>query len=284
MENSIENTVSVLDLGKSAMRLFKSADTNNGRGEAVASYALWLAAHQNIFTARVIEKGKETETFSFDLWEAVIDHPSYVIPRKADGSTDGLKVRARNRAIALEVFGIDELSSNDKTRINRCLRLIASFAAKNLPFEAVSLSSANELIVPYHIAMPPLSKKESEDETKVETRFAMHDKPTKITGTEGRSINAMLQRAYPPKAKGADERNTTDKIVSFVNSVKFIGAVIVARNDESGENNAADDIPAFSGAIKSDLWNLYQSLGAYFESDPIEDNGEIEAPRTGTEG
>lgn len=281
MTDTIENN-DVSQLGQKAVSLWKQGD----KGDAVATYCLWIAHHQVTFQALVKDKkGHTVETLTFDLHDMNRHSANYRDCRNEDGSRNVKAVNARTIEVASRIFGLAEPTVAQKQRIDRALEIVAGFERLNLNMEDVTLSNRNELVVPYVVMnAEPDPDKSSTNEMNAYER--LRDSYTALDGKDGQSLAALKRRLSPPKAKGADDRSSSDRVVTFVNSVKFIGAVMVARNDESGENNAADDIPAFSGQIKSDLWNLYQSLGAYFEADPIEEEGEEteDEQKTGTNG
>lgn len=269
VENEINNDVSVL--GAKAVALWKQGD----KGDAVATYCLWQAHHMVTFQAFIKDKkGSIIETITFDLHDMNRHSVNYRDCRNEDGSRNVKAVNARTIEVASRIFGLTEPTVAQKQRIDRALEIVAGFERLNLKQEDVTLSNRNELVVPY-VVMNAEPDKEKATTNELNAYERLRDSNTALDGKDGQSLAALKRRLTPPKTKGADERSTTDKVVSFVNSVKFIGAVMVARNDDTGENKAADDIPAFSGPIKNDLWNLYQSLGAYFEADPMADIQEV---------
>ena len=282
MTDQIENTVDVADLGKKAVGLWRQGD----KGDAVATYCLWLAHHQITFQANVTDKkGSILETITFDLHDMNRHSANYRDCRNEDGSRNIKAVNARTVEVASRIFGLAEPTVAQKQRIDRALELVAGFERLNLPLEAISLSNRNELVVPY-VVMNAEPDPDKATTNEINAYERLRDSDTALDGKAGQSLANLKRRLSPPKAKGADQNKSTDRVVSFVNSVKFVSTVIVARNDESGDDKAADDIPAFSGAIKSDLWNLYQSLGAYFEADPMSEEQEEggDEKQTGTNG
>lgn len=272
MTNANETNNDVSALGQKAVSLWRQGD----KGDAVATYCLWLAHHQVTFQTNVLDrKGSIVETLTFDLHDMNRHSANYRDCINEDGSRNIKAIAARTIEVASRIFGLAEPTVAQKQRIDRALELVAGFERLNLALEDVTLSNRNELVVPY-VVMNAEPDKDKASTNEVNAYERLRDSTTALDGKDGQSLAALKRRLSPPKTKGADDRSSSDKVVTFVNSVKFIGAVMVARNDESGENNAADDIPAFSGAIKGDLWNLYQSLGAYFESDPMTEEQEGE--------
>lgn len=278
MTEQLENTVDVADLGKKAVGLWRQGD----KGDAVATYCLWLAHHQITFQCDVVDrKGSIEETLTFDLNEMNRHSAAYRDLHNENGSRNIKAIAARTIEVASRIFGLAEPTVAQKQRIDRALEMVAGFERLNLPLEAITLSNRNELCVPYVVMnAEPDPEKASTNEVNAYER--LRDSTTALDGKDGQSLAALKRRLSPPKAKGADQNGKANRVVEFVNSVKFIGAVMNARNDETGENKAADDIPAFSGAIKGDLWNLYQSLGAYFEADPMSEEGEESDDEKGT--
>jgi hypothetical protein len=288
MTNQVEtnetvlDNASVLDLGKRAFEYFRTADRDGAKGEAMATYCLWIAHNTMTFEADVTDrKGNIVETLRFDLAEANPHSSGYVDLRNEDGSRNIKGIAARNAAIAKRVFGIEELSNADKTRIARCLKLVAFFQRSGLEMEAVKLSKRNELIVPYEVMNAEPDEKATTNERTVYERMVGTDHA--IDGKHGNSLSELHRRANPPKERSAQSPdNDAQRAVSFFNSVKMVTAIITARNDENGDDKAADGIPAFGGELKANLWNLYQQLGSYFEADPIEE--EEEEKKDGTNG
>lgn len=272
---TIENN-DVSALGQKAVALWKQGD----KGDAVATFCLWTAHHTVTFQANVTDKkGAILETITFDLCDMNRHSTHYRDCRNEDGSRNVKAVNARTLEVASRIFGLSEPNAAQKQRIDRALEIVAGFERINLPQDAVSLSNRNELIVPYVVMnAEPDPEKASTNERNAYER--LRDSTTALDGKDGQSLAALKRRLAPPVTKGADQRKTADRVVSFLSSVKFVSAAMVARNDPESENKAADDIPAFSGAIKSDLWTLYQSLGAYFAADPME----AEEKKTGTRG
>lgn len=265
----------VSEMGAKAVALWKQGD----KGDAIATYALWIAHHTITFQATVKgDKKTPDETITFDLNEANRHSPAYRDIHNDNGSRNIKHINARTLEIASRVFGLTDPTVAQKQRIDRALELVAGFERCALSLEAITLSNRNELVVPY-VLMNAAPNPDKASTNEINAYERLRDSMTALDGKNGQSLAALKRNMTPPKPKGAnDDRN--DKGVAFVASVIMLNTVLEARNDAECENSAADNIPAFTGSVKAKLWNLYTQLGVYFENDPIAETDNQEVPFT----
>ena len=241
------------------------------KGDAIATYCLWVAHNTMTFQTTVKGGKNEADTvLTFDLCEAN-RHSSkgYRDIHNENGSRNIKHINARTLEVASRIFGLTEPTVAQKQRIDRALEIVAGLERRGLSLESISLSSRNELVVPYvTMTAEPNPDKASTNEINAYER--LRDSSTALDGKNGQSLAALKRNLTPPKTKGAnDDRN--DKGVAYVASLLMLKSVLKARNDETFENTAADNIPAFTGAIKLHHWEILIELQKLFENDPIEE-------------
>lgn len=264
MTNVNSNMNVTLEAGKEAARLWGLSIKHGEGGDANAIAALVHAQRQITFTATVERKKEDTaETFDFDVLS--LADPYW----NNDGSKDTRKMSARNAALALRLFGIEELSNAIKTRLARCVKvavyLINSLAAlTDEQLIAAVYVEKNKLVVPYGLVAPEPNEDASAKDKAVFA--AMRNDSIALDGKDGLSLAELGKRANPPKANRAAGGNKTDG-ASFGASVDFVAAIVQQQLDPNAEES---DI-ALSDDMRRKLFSLAQSIASYFAADPLED-------------
>ena len=260
----------VSEMGAKAVALWKQGD----KGDAIATFALWIAHHTITFQATVKgDKKTPDEVITFDLNEANRHSPAYRDIHNDNGSRNIKHINARTLEIAKRVFGLTDPTVAQKQRIDRALELVAGFERCALSLEAITLSNRNELVVPY-VLMNAAPNPDKASTNEINAYERLRDSMTALDGKNGQSLAALKRHMTPPKPKGAND-DRSDKGVAYVASLVMLKTVLRARNDASCENPAADNIPAFTGAIRQHHWDILVELQKLFRDDPMESDQEV---------
>lgn len=262
----IPNTVDVASIGRKAVELWKSSDKDGAKAEGLAIFALFQAWHTMTFHASITDKKGEVELAeSFDLAEYINRDSENTV--NANGSKNIKLLNARTHAISDKVFGISKPTNADKQRITRALNAVLFLVNQGYDETHVTLSKRNNLVVPYPVMNDAPAADAAENEKK--KYAAMEGETWEIDGKQGNSLSELQRRAKPKGDSRAPQSGSSDKGQSFVNSIKFVSATIQSFLDEK----AADDMPAPNKETRKELFELQQRLVAYFQADPVEEEG-----------
>jgi hypothetical protein len=262
------NTAETFQFGKEAARLWGLSIERGEAGDANAIMALVHAQRTVNFDATVERKDTETvERFEFDIL-------SFAEPYwNNDGSKDTRKMAARTACLAERLFGISELTNAIKQRLARSLKC-AIYVLNSLKdmddeqlFAAVTLKG-NKLVVPNELVRAEPSETASENEKAIYQ--AMKGRPLILDGKDKASLAELSRRANPPKQTARDGKDNNTSGASFVNSVKFVTAIVQQQLSEDAPENAVSDV-ALSDEARRDLFKLAQYIAAYFTADPLEE-------------
>lgn len=255
------NVNSIREFGIEAARRWTLSNQHKEAGDANAIVALVQADRCMTFNATVERKKEDTaEEFEFSIVECV--EPYW----NNDGSKDTRKMAARTSALALQLFGISELTNANKQSLSRCLKAAVYLIVQlrgmtdEQLLEAVTLKNG-KLVAPYGLVKAE-PKEDASDNDKAIFE-AMKDKPLVLDGKDGASLAELGRRANPPKTnRAAGEQK--DKGASFTASLSYVSAVVAQWNNPDGESDAAP-----SKEIERQLFQLAQQIASYFEANPI---------------
>jgi hypothetical protein len=280
---TIKNNTLVAEIGLKAAAAWNVASKEGDGGDALATHALYIAARVASFDALVNRGSKsepEIETVSFDLLTYDVD------PFNADGSVDMKLKAARTAAVAQHVFGLDELDNAVKQRIGRASKMALYLARKyaHLDDEEYMLQVATRtvkvsratgsnmttcLVVPHEaIYSPPAEDADEEDKAYYErNRMA----PKTLNGKDKASLAELGKRANPPKTTRA-AGEAKDKGASLVASIDYVNAIVL----QNANPDADESDIALSNELRRKLFDLSQSIAAYFAADPLDESDDID--------
>lgn len=263
--NNLTAVADAIALGTEAARRWTLSTTHGEAGDSNAIVALVHAQRVIDFTATV-ERKKEEETESFEFDVLSFRDPYW----NNDGSKDTRKMAARTSALALRLFGIDELTNAHKTRLSRCVKsaiyLLDSLSAleDDKLFEAVTLKGG-KLVAPYGLVKPEPKEDASDNEKAIFE--VMKEKPLTLDGKDDASLAQLSRRANPPSANRA-AGEAKDKGASFASSVDYVTAIVRQWNNPEGETDSAPN-----KELEAKLFALSQEIAAYFVANPVEEAG-----------
>lgn len=260
ISNSIEGMTEAHNAGKA----WANAATQDGKGDALAIYALVTLWHdwEGAYTV-------DDEAHSFTL--ATYGNPLF----NATGNKDNKRTNARTIALATQLFGLplDEkgkLENRFASRINRAYQAARYLVAQNA---AIDLKKGN-LVVPFTLIEEAPGEKASEKEKAMYSAMANQNAPMTLDGRSGMSLANLGKRAdawAEQQGNGKAKRGTkskSDKGLSFDDAINFALRVV---KDWNNPDNAESDV-APTPAIRATLFNLSEQLAAYFAADPLASN------------
>jgi hypothetical protein len=265
MTTELNNAPDFASIGRMAVNDWQSADKSNGKGDARAIYALFLAYQTATFTAVIQTKGEPDETFSFDLREYIETEPK----ANANGTRNIKAVAARTNAVAEKVFGIAKPDNAFKQRMQRAIKVVAFFVREGFDESNVSLNKRGELVVPY-VAMHDEPKEEAGEKALKQYR-AMEGETINLDGKDGDSIAELTRRATPKKERTANATGDTSKGAAFVASVVMVKNTMRAIMAVDGDDAKADGVPSPNEAVRKEMYDLLSVLTSYFQADPLSD-------------
>lgn len=258
-----KNTPDVLEIGKRAVQDWKNGDGAIARGQQRAIYCVALAWNTIDFHAVIESKktGAVEEQWYFDLEEYMNSEP-----KKADGTRDNKKSQAQHVSVFRSLFGIDEPTGNQKTRIKSALQVV-DYMYNTLGYDESDLiwdEKHNRLEVPF-VALED-EPDEKADEEKKKTYKAMKGETVALTGKKGRAVADLERRARPKREDSGASSTAPDKGKALLASIVMCETALKNLLDEK----AKSDYPAPNKDMRKHMWELSEVLTRYFEADPMD--------------
>lgn len=258
----------ILDIGKRAVQDWKNGDGAIARGQQRAIYCVALAWHEVEFCGVIQKKdGTIEEQWVFDLEDYMHSEP-----KKADGTKDNKKSQAQHVAVFKTLFGIDEPTGNQKTRIKSALQVV-DYIYNQKGYDETDIlwnEKSSRLEVPFEV-IEPEPKEDADDEAKKKYK-AMKGETVGLTGKRGRAVADLERLARPKREESGASSNTPDQGKQLKSSTIFITQYLKNLLDEKAMANA----PAPNKELRKELWALSEFVTLYFEKDGLTKEEEAE--------